>query len=293
MPGKYRLPHPLPVPRLLVAALFLLPAGAAAQAVQVVASIPPYAMLARAVAGPEAEVNSLVRPGQDPHRFDPTVRQVAALNGADLVVHNGLGEQWLEGHLDGVAAERRLTVSESLPFRAIRDGRGAVNGHLWLDPHLAQRLVAVLATRLTALHPEAGPDYARRAAETVAAIQAAEREAAERLEGIDPKKAVTFHPSFDYFFRHYDWQVVGTFRDLAGNEAGGSRLTRLLQTIEAQGLPAVFRERTTPANPVEALAADAGVAVGVLDPLGLDPAIEDYPDLLLHNARAIAEAYGG
>ena len=106
MPRTAILHMPCSCRRLLAALLCLLPAGAAGQTVQVVTSIPPYAMLARAVAGPDTEVSSLVRPGQDPHRFDPTVRQVAALNRADLVVHNGLGEQWLAGHLHGVASQR-------------------------------------------------------------------------------------------------------------------------------------------------------------------------------------------
>jgi ABC-type Zn uptake system ZnuABC Zn-binding protein ZnuA len=278
----------------LLAAVLLLGAPAAAlagQGLHIVTSIPPYAMLTRAVAGPAAQVSSLVRPGQDPHRFDPSVGQIAALNRADLVVHNGAGEQWLGSHLEAVARKRRLSVAEEVPFEAIHGERGALNGHIWLDPDVASRLVAALAARLSALRPEEGDGFARRAAETLAAIQAADREVAQRLADLTPKRVVTFHPSFDYFFRHYGWQVQGTLRDLAGNEAGGARLAELLDTIRSQGLPAIFRERTTPPAPIRALARDAQVAVGVLDPLGLHPEVSDYPALLRHNAHAIAEAY--
>lgn len=277
---------------LLVGAALLLPGLAGAAPAQVVTSIPPYAMLVRAVAGPVAEVTSLVRPGQDPHRFDPTVGQVAALNQADLVVHNGLGEQWLGGHLSGIGKDQRLAAAETVPFSNIQDGNGAVNGHIWLDPAVAQRLVAALAARLAGLRPQAADGIARRAATTLADIQEAEAAAGQRLAAVTPRQVVTFHPSFDYFFRHYDWQVAGTLRDLAGNEAGGARLASLLATIERNGLPAIFREHTTPAEPMRALAADADVAVAVLDPLGLSAEMDTYPDLLRHNAAAVAEAYG-
>jgi ABC-type Zn uptake system ZnuABC Zn-binding protein ZnuA len=275
-------------PFLAIALLLPVPVQAA---LEIVTSIPPYAMLARAVAGPQAEVQSLVGPGQDPHRFDPTVRQAAALSRADLVIHNGAGEQWLGSHLDQTAPDQRLAVTDTVPFEPIQGAGGAVNGHVWLDPDVGQGLVAVLAARLAALQPDSAGAFGRRAARTLAAIRTAEEAAAETLRGLAPKQVITFHPSFDYFFRHYGWEVAGTFRDLSGSGAGGARLAHLLAVIRAQQLPAIFRERTTPAQPVAALARDAGVAVGVLDPLGLAPEIQDYPDLLRRNANSVAEAY--
>ncbi|MCZ9309540.1 anchored repeat ABC transporter, substrate-binding protein [Corynebacterium uberis] len=58
--------------------------------VQVVASTPVLADLARQVAGERAHVTDLVPPGADPHTAEPTLRDVRAVANADVVLANGL-----------------------------------------------------------------------------------------------------------------------------------------------------------------------------------------------------------
>jgi len=284
---------PYPV-RLLLVGLGLLWAAAGVQAapVKIVATIPPYAMLAQAVAGTDAAVHTLVTRGHDPHHYDPTVRDMARLHEADVVVHNGIGQQQVENHLDQAGDAVDFNVAETAPFEAITDERGATNGHIWLDPHVMIRAAAALAAQLAALEPERASTYAGNAARFIAAVQAADAEAAATLAAIQPRRVVTYHRGFDYFFRHYDITVSGSYLDLAGNEPSGQALTRLLERIRAEGIPALFLEPQLPKGPGRALAEEAGVRLGTLDPLGFSPAITDYPALLTYNAKQVAAAYG-
>jgi len=281
--------------RLFFLGLCLLVAtGLQAAPVKIVVTIPPYAMLAEAVAGDAGTVHTLVSRGHDPHHYDPTVRDMARLHDADVVIHNGIGQQRVETHLDQARqAEVTFAVADAVPFRAIRDDRGATNGHIWLDPEVMIRAAAALATRLAAVRPEAAATFADNAGRFIAAVQDADDAATDTLAGIHPRRVVTYHPGFDYFFRHYGITVSGTYLDLSGNEPSGQALTRLLERIRTEDIPALFLEPQLPERPGRALAQEAGVRIGVLDPLGFDPAVTNYPELLRYNARQVAEAYAG
>jgi ABC-type Zn uptake system ZnuABC Zn-binding protein ZnuA len=281
--------------RLLFLGLCLLAAtGLQAAPVKIVATIPPYAMLAEAVAGEAGKVHTLVTRGHDPHHYDPTVRDMARLHNADVVIHNGIGQQRVESHLDQARqAELRFAVADAAPFQAIRDERGATNGHIWLDPDVMIRAAAALATRLAAVHPDAAATFADNAAGFIAAVQDADETATDTLSGLSPRRVVTYHPGFDYFFRHYGITVSGTYLDLSGNEPSGQALNRLLERIRAEAIPALFLEPQLPKRPGRALAREAGIRLGVLDPLGFDPAISSYPELLRYNARQVARTYAG
>lgn len=292
--GAAMLSGPRPLARLL-AILALLPAAAAMAAappLDIVATIPPYGMAARAVAGEAGEVHVLVRRGQDPHQFEPSISEMARTQGADLVIRNGLGQQRVESHLRQAAGgDQLLTVSEVVSFAPIRDERGAMNGHIWLDPEIMTRLAPVLAARLGKLHPKDAETFAANAERFVAEIRAADRKARQLLAELPVRKVVTFHPAFEYFFRHYDLELAGTYLDLAGNEPSPRRIQRLLARIRSNRLPAIFREPQLPEAPVRALAAEAEVRVRTLDPLGFASSIEGYPDLIRYNARQIHDAY--
>ncbi|KPV41472.1 hypothetical protein AN478_02570 [Thiohalorhabdus denitrificans] len=286
-----------PAPRLLarvLACLALVPALAAAAPLEIVTSIPPYAMAARSVAGGEGEVRVLVERGKDPHHFEPSIADIAHVQEADLVIRNGLGLQQVEDHLGRTArSEQLLTVSETVPYEPVRDQRGAVNGHIWLNPEVMVRVAQALAERLGELRPERAAAFAANAEQFVADIRAADEEARELLADLPTRRVVTYHPAFEYFFRHYDMEVAGTYLDLAGNEPSPKRVRELLDTIREEDIPAIFREPQLPKAPVQALADEAGIAVGVLDPLGFEGDIQAYPDLLRYNARQVRDAYDG
>ena len=278
----------------LLAALLALPGGATAAGgpLRIVATIPPYAMLARAVAGEAAQVDVLVQRGHDPHHFDPTVATIARLRRADLVIRNGIGMAQVETHIDRKpAAPGLFTVSEAAEFTPIRGRRGELNGHIWLEPAVMRQAAQALAEHLGRLRPSARQAFASNAIAFTEAIAAADRDCRGLLADLPTRWVVTFHPGFDYFFRHYQLEVAGSYLDLAGNAPSSRRIAGLLATIREHDIPAIFREPQLPEGPARALAAEAGVRLAELDPLGFSEAVQNYPELLRYNARQVRDAY--
>ena len=87
----------------------------------VVATTTVTADFARAVGGDEVEVYDIVKPGVDPHDFDPSPADIDALARADVVVTNGIEmEPWLDDALDAAGGDAVVVVAAEGARRARR-----------------------------------------------------------------------------------------------------------------------------------------------------------------------------
>lgn len=162
----------LRVPRLIAIALALLcplAALAAAAPLRIVAAENFYGDIASQIAGPQADVRSVLsNPDADPHLFEVDVATARAVTDADLVVYNGLHyDTWMTRLLSGTRAPRRRTVDAAAAARAAPGS----NPHLWYDPDAMQAVARVLAERITAIDPSHRQRYAERLASFLASMQ--------------------------------------------------------------------------------------------------------------------------
>lgn len=77
---------------------------------QIVASFYPMAEFARQVAGEYADVVSLIPSGTEPHDWEPTPKDAASIQEADVFVYNGIVEGWAEKTLESVKNDKRIDV---------------------------------------------------------------------------------------------------------------------------------------------------------------------------------------
>ena len=103
----------------LALALGLASHGVMAKTLNVVSSFSVLGDMVQQIGGEHVHVDTLVGPDGDPHTFEPSPKDSALLNNADVVVVNGLG---LEGWLDrlkhpGSKASWWWLPAESKPTR--------------------------------------------------------------------------------------------------------------------------------------------------------------------------------
>ena len=99
-----------------------------------------------------------------------------------------------------------------------------------------------------------------------------------------------------YFADRYGFEIVGTVVPGGStlSDPSSSELAALVAEVEAAGITAIFAETTEPTALAEAVAAEAGEAIAVVDlytgSLGeKGSGAETLVDMLLTNARRIAE----
>ena len=250
------------------------------------------------VIGVAADVETLMPRSVDPHAFEPSARQIAAVHDADLVVANGLG---LEPSLADVltdAAEDGVRVLEVAPaLDPIQLSGGGPDPHVWTDPIRMATAAREIAAELDRVEPaRAWRDRAARFAEELEGLDAEIRDA---LASIPPerRRLVTNHEVFGYFAARYDFEVIGVVIPGGSTlaEPSARDLASLADTIRDSGVSAIFGETTQGNELADALRREVGADVVVVElfteSLG-DPGsvAGTYVGMMRENAKRIAAA---
>lgn len=260
--------------------------------------------------GDRATVEVLIPDGTDPHDFQPSARDAAALVEADLIVANGLGlEQGVERAIDQASSVgvpvfvatdhitlRTIGEDEAGHGHAADDGHGheedghghegeahtADDGHdhgsgdadphFWVDPVAMAQAAEALAGVAQA---ELGLDLAAPSAALQADLAQLDARTRATLAPIpaDHRLLVTGHESLGYLADRYGFTLVGSLIPATTSQAAPSAadLAALKAEIERAHVPAVFNELGTPPALSAAIAEETGVRVVELSTHTLPP----------------------
>lgn len=135
------------------------PSGAQGQIPTVVASTDVWGSVAQAVAGDHAKVTSIITSASaDPHSFEASPANAAAIADASLVVFNGGGyDQWVDDVLashPGVASVDAYSLLQAPPGEA-----QPANEHVFYDLDTAKAVAAKIADKLAHDDPQYAADY--------------------------------------------------------------------------------------------------------------------------------------
>uniref|UniRef100_A0A832I548 Manganese transporter n=1 Tax=Eiseniibacteriota bacterium TaxID=2212470 RepID=A0A832I548_UNCEI len=280
--------------------------GARGGRLPVTATTGMVADLARAVGGPHVAVTGLMGPGVDPHLYKASEGDLARLDGARLVLYNGLNLEGKMGDLLVRMSRTRPTVAvtEAIPESLLREPpefAGHYDPHVWFDVSLWARAVDRVRDALAEADPPRRAAYEANAAayrDTLAALHAW---VAAEIASIPPPRRVlvTAHDAFGYFGRAYGIEVVGLQGISTVAEFGLADVRRLVDLIVARRVPAVFVESSVPRRALDAVvegcrARGHEVRVGgtlYSDALGAEGTPEGtYAGMVRANVRAIVGA---
>ena len=283
-----------------------------------------------AITGDDATVRVLMGPGVDPHGYEASAADAAAMRDADLVIANGLLlEERLISALESAEADgvRVLSIAEQVDpiefsFKGDDDGHdhghshshdhghshdddehdhGDEDPHFWWDPMRMATATELIGAALTDIRPEV--DWSARVASYNAELVAVDEEMQALFATIPDarRRIITNHDSLGYLAARYDFTVIGTVIPGATTTAATNPrdFARLVDLIVAEGVNVIFAENTdatTLAEQLESEAVDRGdVDVSVVriytDALGQPGSGADtYLGMLRTTARLITEA---
>jgi zinc transport system substrate-binding protein len=267
-------------------------------------SIPPQAYFVRRIAGPLADVHVLIGPGQSPHTFEPTPRQLTAMSKCDVyfaiglpfegriieklsetdacppVVDTSRGVKRLSMH--GEAYDHEPPVASEHPRTHRADHhRGLPDPHTWLDPERAAVQAGNACDKLCELAPEHATALRDSLTALVNDLRALDKEIEATLLPLTGKRVYVVHPAFGYFASAYGLTQVSL--ESNGTGPGPRELAALIDRAMEENVRAVFVQPQHSSRAAEALAAEIGARVVPLDPLA-----EDYIANLRSMANAVA-----
>jgi zinc/manganese transport system substrate-binding protein len=262
----------------------------------VVATTTQVADLARQVGGSRVNVEGMLRPGGDPHDYEPRPSDVEAVARAAVVFRSG-GEvdHWLGDVINNAGGDAEVVSLIDSVKRRDDDP------HWWQDAQNGVRAVEAIRAELSKADPAGRATFARNARRTTGTLQGLDRAIAGCVERVPPakRKIVTTHDALGYFARRYGVKVVGAVIPSLSTQAQASagEVQQLVDQIRRERVEAVFPESSVNPDIERAIAREAGARIGdslYADALGPEgSAGETYAGALAADAAALVRGMSG
>lgn len=269
------------------------PAIAEGGPIKVVATTSFLADIAQNVAGSRLTIRSLLPPGANPHAYQPTPRDAAALAQSQLLIVNGLGyETWLK-NLMGASQLQATMITAT-------DGVQAIGGdpHMWMNPLNVVQYTNNIRDGLSEADPAGAAEYAANASTYITSLKTLDAWIKTRVSQVPSEKRVlvTNHDELGYFAQAYGFQILGAVIPSVTSEAAPSaqQMAQLIQTVKTSKAPAIFVDINENQNLARQIASETGAKVITdlyvesLSP-GNGPA-STYLDMLRYDAVTIVDA---
>lgn len=268
---------------------------------RVFVSILPQQYLAERIGGDRVSVAVLCGPGQNPHVFEPTPRQMELLAQSSVYLCIGVPlERPLVKRIASIQPKLRIVNTiegvtlipmvaedhEEHEAGGTRDHvheAGEMDPHVWLDPRRAAIIARNTADALKAADPAGAEVYEKNLQTLLADLAAADREIAQALAPFKGAKFMVYHPAFGYFADAYGLEQVPV--EIEGKEPSSKRLAEIIRQAREMKVRIIFVQPQFSRKSAEAVAQAIDGVVAPLDDLA-----KDYLDNLRWMARQIEAA---
>ncbi|MEI8243750.1 MAG: zinc ABC transporter substrate-binding protein [bacterium] len=273
---------------------FLLAAGAAASERPLIyVGLPPQRWLVQQLAGDRVQVGLLLSPGQNPHTFEPTARQVGDLAAARCYLMMGLPfERALVKKIQAtnpslLVRDVAAGVPRRMAPRHVRhpgdaeDADGCSEGadpHVWLTPAAMAILASNTVAALSACDPAGRGTYEARLMLLREQCARLDVELRTLLAPVRGGVMLSYHASWGYFTDAYVLRQVAI--ETEGRAPAARQLAALIDLAKQEKVRRIFLEPPYDPRPGQTLARQIHAEVVIIDPLA-----EDWDT----NLRRIAE----
>ena len=254
--------------------------------------------MAQNVAGDKAIVESITKPGAEIHGYEITPSDLERGQRADLILENGLNlERWATRFYNSLPKVSHISLSEGFqPVNINEDAyQGKPNPHAWMSPKNALIYVENIRKALGNLDRANAATYDANAKAYSQKIRSIDEKLNQAISTIpsDKRYIVSCEGAFSYIARDYDLKEVYIWAVNAEQQATPKQVEKVINTVKANQIPAVFCESTVNNEAQLQVAKETGAKfAGVFYVDSLSPAdgpASTYLKLLEYNVNTLIE----
>ncbi|QKW49781.1 metal ABC transporter substrate-binding protein [Streptomyces buecherae] len=293
---------------------------------QVVASFYPMEFLAKQIIGDaDVRVDTLTKPGVEPHDLELKPRQVGDLSKADVVVYlkglqpavdEAVGQSEAKHKVDAATltslekhgasergheheghdhAEGEHEGGHEHEGEHDHGGEAGGDPHVWLDPTKYAEVAKGLNKKLAEAYPDHKADFQKNTDALVTKLTALDKEFTAGLKNRTTDTFITTHAAFGYLAERYGLDQEGISGVSPEAEASPARIKEIQEIAKKEKVSTVFFETLASNKGAKTVAEDTGLKTGVLDPIeGINDKSkgDDYFEVMRANLAALKQALG-
>lgn len=290
----------------------MLTLGSTAHAkLNVVATTPDLASIAKEIGGDRIELTTMARPTEDPHFVDARPSFIVKLNKADALIHGGaeLESGWLpklleqarnaqiisaaKGDVNCCAGVRMLEVPATLD-RSKGDIHATGNPHYLVDPENAKVVAHHIADAFGKLDTPNRDYYAANAKAFMATLETKLAEWQAKLAPFRGQQVVAYHNSWVYFAERFGLKIELFLEPKPGIPPSPAHLAALMAKMKETGARVIVVDPYLNRKTAETVARGTGATVvAVAQFPGAIKGTDDYVALLDYLVNELASALKG
>lgn len=257
----------------------------AGEKLTIAVSVLPQSYFAQRVAGDRAKVLVLVGPGQSPHSYEPTPRQMSELASASAWITTGVEfEIPLEPKIRSLYEKLDIVDgTRGIAFRTLEahhhdeaeetedddhDEEGGRDPHVWLGRQAAKIQGAIIRDELVKLDPAGAAIYQENYAAFAAEVDATFESLKKELAPLSGQRVFVYHPSFGYLFDEFG--IIQEAVETGGKEPTPKALSELIARAKEDGAKVIFVQPQFSKSAAKTVAEAIGGNVAEIDALAPD-----------------------
>lgn len=226
--------------------------------ITVAVSIVPQETFVKAVAGDLIDVITMIPPGNSPANYQPTPNEISKLSDSKIYFSIGVNSEKsnilenieefnpdiklvsLADKVGEIYPDRSFTVEENHDHAEDRDhdlqeGR---DPHIWLSPKRVKVMIERIKDELIELDSKNKEIYEENARAYIEKLDQVDIEIKEKLESLDQKSFIIYHPAFGYFADDYGLKMLTIEED--GKDTSAQKLQNIIELAKKENIKYIF-----------------------------------------------------
>ena len=262
-------------------------------------TLPVWQFTCRITEGTDLTVTRLVTENVSClHDYTLTVRQMKAIESAEVVVLSGAG---LEAFLDDALMNAEV-IDASQGIELLEGGHHHNHDHeeeepeehhqehdphLWLSPARAMDQARNICAGLSARYPEFTAIFEENLLKLLSDLEKLEAYGKQALSDLPRREILTFHDGFSYLAHEFGIEIVEAIEEESGAEASAKELIHMIEEVRLHDIRAIFVEENGSGSAASIIAAETGAS---LSTLSMAMSGDDYFSAMYANIDALKEA---
>lgn len=252
---------------------------------EIVTSFYPMYDFTKNVAKDKANVSMLIDGGVESHDYEPSAKDMAKIQNADVFVYNSNEmETWVETVLENIDTSKVKVIEASKGIELLKGSEShdeeeheghdhdhghshAFDPHVWLDPLLVKKEVRTISDALIEIDSKNKDYYEKNTTEYLSKLDKLNDDYVAAFEGAKSRKFVTQHTAFSYLANQYGLEQVAISGLSPDQEPTPKELKGIQDLVKKENINVIYTESSASEKIAKTIADATGAELAVLNPM--------------------------